>query len=979
MMSFTIFGVNAPVTTVGRTCNAVPGQPVTVPITVTGFTDIGSFYLFLEYDHSKIQYVSAAKNPLLTGNYNINDIDLGGNIHRIILSWSGGLFGKTLTDGSAIVNLVFNFISGPAELKWNTSSDNFCAYTDRFVNRLNDSPKSSYYINGFVSSTSSTTPSITAGGSTTFCQGGSVTLTSSTGPAYLWTTGETTQSISATTTGSYFVTITDAVGCGATSNPINVVVHEVPKKPVITAKGPTTFCEGGSVTLTSSEALNYKWSTGETTPSITVSTSGSYTVSVTSAEGCIITSDAMEVVAATPAQPTIFAEGLTTFCEGGSVTLTPSAGYEYIWSNGETSQSITVSTSGIYWVKVSSVEGCQSVPSESIEVIVITKPAEPTNLECWQTATFNNTTCEWDVTGTKPAEPTPVNCWDDYVFFTASCSWVNQGSQPVEPIVYVVEATCSTAGSASITNYKADYTYAFTPAGPVVDDNGNISGFTTGQTYTVKGINTDNCESAATAPFTIQNILEAPTAGITNNTGETQLTCTCTSISVTATGGVSYSWSDGTNVVGTEADLMVTVPGTYTVTVTADNGCTATASINITIEDQVKPTFTQLGPYCIGHIPDILPSTSNEGIQGTWSPASISTAYAGSLTYTFTPNPGECADETTMTVVVNSCNDGTFCTYTIGFYGNRGENACVVGETTNAYGIMISALNDAGGYYTFGSEFRNFTLHKTDILMGNIFRILPGGGTAKAFTGSSTYVNLSSWKHVPLSDKRATLGRSQNILFSQLLAYYFNLNINPGLANFKIENVVMGTAKVMCGSNQIIPGSKEEYFVFPASILNYLRASSAYNADGQGLFNLANDAIGGKVTGINLNDLANALTFMNEGFNECRSLVGWYSKTPGKKVAIIAEMAEIAKPKVSVYPNPFSDRVFFEFDFNTDGNALLEIYDIKGSKISTLYNNRVESGVKYRIEYSPENVVPGMLLYRLVKDGRVFQGKLIYK
>ena len=157
IMSFTLFGADAPVTTVGKTCNAVVGEPVTVPVTVTGFTSIGSFYLYLEYDYSKLQFISAAKNPSLTGSYDISDNDIGNGFHRIILSWSGGLYGKTLTDGSAIVNLTFNFISGPAELRFNTASDNYCAYTDRFVNRLNDSPKSSFYINGFVSSTSATT------------------------------------------------------------------------------------------------------------------------------------------------------------------------------------------------------------------------------------------------------------------------------------------------------------------------------------------------------------------------------------------------------------------------------------------------------------------------------------------------------------------------------------------------------------------------------------------------------------------------------------------------------------------------------------------------------------------------------------------------------------------------------------------------------------------------------------------------------
>ncbi|MBM6499617.1 hypothetical protein H9X54_009950, partial [Flavobacterium macrobrachii] len=64
-----------------------------------------------------------------------------------------------------------------------------------------------------------------------------------------------------------------------------------------------------------------------------------------------------------------------------------------------------------------------------------TMPAEPTELACYETATFNTTTCVWDVTGTQPVQPPAVNCWDNFQFNTTSCSWVNQGTQPVQPPV----------------------------------------------------------------------------------------------------------------------------------------------------------------------------------------------------------------------------------------------------------------------------------------------------------------------------------------------------------------------------------------------------------------------------------------------------------------------------------------------------------------------------------------------------------------
>ena len=69
-----------------------------------------------------------------------------------------------------------------------------------------------------VTSGTITSATITAGGATTFCQGGSVTLTSSTGSSYLWSTGATTASISPTTAGNYTVQVTDANGCKNTSS-----------------------------------------------------------------------------------------------------------------------------------------------------------------------------------------------------------------------------------------------------------------------------------------------------------------------------------------------------------------------------------------------------------------------------------------------------------------------------------------------------------------------------------------------------------------------------------------------------------------------------------------------------------------------------------------------------------------------------------------------------------------------------------------
>jgi hypothetical protein len=82
---------------------------------------------------------------------------------------------------------------------------------------------------------------------------------------------------------------------------------------------------------------------------------------------------------------------------------------------------------------------------------------------------------------------------------------------------------------------------------------------------------------------------------------------------------------------------------------------------------------------------------------------------------------------------------------------------------------------------------------------------------------------------------------------------------------------------------------------------------------------------------------------------------------------------------LKAYPNPFADRVYFDLQWNRDSHALLEIFDIRGAKLTTLYDNLVEAGLLYRLEYAPVGVAPGMLLYRMVIDNQVINGKVLYQ
>ncbi|MDB5278840.1 MAG: hypothetical protein JWR61_3795 [Ferruginibacter sp.] len=212
------------------------------------------------------------------------------------------------------------------------------------------------------------------------CNGESATLTATNNGAnssYLWSNGETTKSItvSPTSTTDYTVTVKDGT-CTVTDTKGTVTVNDKPTKPNITG-GPTTFCTGGSVELSSSSATGNQWYKdgikidGATGQKYTATTSGVYTVTVTNDAGCSATSDGITVkVNDTPAKPTI-SSGATTFCAGGSVILSSSSATGNQWYkdgvkiDGATGQKYTATTSGVYTVTVTNDAGCSATSDET--------------------------------------------------------------------------------------------------------------------------------------------------------------------------------------------------------------------------------------------------------------------------------------------------------------------------------------------------------------------------------------------------------------------------------------------------------------------------------------------------------------------------------------------------------------------------------------------------------------------------------------
>ena len=245
---------------------------------------------------------------------------------------------------------------------------------------------------------------VVATNSFTYCQGATATAlaaTALTGNSLRWYTQATGGTYttaapvpSTTTAGTYTYYVSQAnVGNDESMRAaITVVVNALPATPVITASGSTTFCTGGSVDLTSSASAGNVWSTNATTSTITVSTTGNYSVTVTDANGCASASTPISVNVSNAPAPTISASS-TQACSGDVVTVTASAADSYLWSSGETTQTIQVNATAAVYVTVTNANACNGVGQSATTNITFT--ATPTAAGSFTSAgnvvTFTNT------------------------------------------------------------------------------------------------------------------------------------------------------------------------------------------------------------------------------------------------------------------------------------------------------------------------------------------------------------------------------------------------------------------------------------------------------------------------------------------------------------------------------------------------------------------------------------------------------------
>ncbi|MDQ3051177.1 MAG: PKD domain-containing protein, partial [Bacteroidota bacterium] len=478
-----------------------------------------------------------------------------------------------------------------------------------------------------------------------FCAGGSVILTCNTpGNSYVWSTGSLTNTTTVNASNTYTVTVTQNGGCTSVGS-TTVTVNPLPN-PTIT--GNNSICAGDSVLFNAGGPYaSYVWNGGATSQSIYVSVSGTYTVTVTDANGCSKSTTRNLVVNANPV-PNI--TGVATICQGNTTILNAGAFPQYLWSTGAAiTQTVTVGNAGNYTVTVTNAAGCTGTDVFNVVVNPLPNPV----------ITGDNSICA-GFTTTLTAGPVPYNIylWSNNAgaqsittgaanTYTVTVTDVNGCTNTDDivltvnpnPVPVIIGNNIICQGQTATFNAGPGFTYEWSNGAFTQSTNISIAG-----PYTVTVTDANGCIGVAVRNL----VVNANPTPVINGT-----TTFCQGLNYNLNAGIGYTdylWSGG----ATTQLLNVTNSGTYTVTVTNANGCTGTDSQVVTVNPLPTPTISGDLSICQGFNTTL---TANAGYPTyQWSTGvntqTINLNTATTVTVTVTDLNG-CTNNTSVTTVVN--------------------------------------------------------------------------------------------------------------------------------------------------------------------------------------------------------------------------------------------------------------------------------------------------------------------------------------
>jgi PKD repeat protein len=426
--------------------------------------------------------------------------------------------------------------------------------------------------------------------------GASVVASGGTAPYnYLWSNGATTTTITGLAAGTYTVSVTDANNCVRTGT-ATINTSSGPSATISASTPASCGQNNGSATASATGGAGgytYLWSNGQTSATATGLGAGTYTVTVTSAS-CTTTAVATISNAGGPTANVgnIFATSCGLSNGGASVAASGgTAPYNYLWSNGTTSTTISNVASGTYTVTVTDGAGCQTVATATV----------PGSSAPVATATNTPATCgqsngQVSVSGTGGVAPYTV-LWstgqttttvtglgagtynvtltDASGCTTTASTTIAQSSGPNATTSSTAAACNQSNGSAtaSVTGGTPGYSYLWSNG----QTSATASGLAAG-TYTVTVTDASGCTTTASATVTSTG---GPAPSLLQQQNVNCAGGTNGAASLTTTGGTapySYLWPNG----ATTAAVNNLSAGSYVVTVTDAGNCTSTVTVTIT-------------------------------------------------------------------------------------------------------------------------------------------------------------------------------------------------------------------------------------------------------------------------------------------------------------------------------------------------------------------------------------------------------------
>ncbi|MBK8848295.1 MAG: T9SS type A sorting domain-containing protein [Bacteroidetes bacterium] len=808
---------------------------------------------------------------------------------------------------------------------------------------------------------------VSVSGTNILCNGGNngtaaATVNGGTAPlTYVWSNGASIATISNLTKGTYTVTVTSAIGCTATAS----VVLTQPTALSITKSTVKSFCNNCagkvSITVTGGKSpYTYSWSNGATTKNLATVCSGTYTVIVTDANQCTLTTSAFVAdsavninITGTPVNNTACNNGCN-----GSISMNATGGntFTYSWSNGSTTKNQSGLCAGNYTVTVINNFGCTATKSFSVG-------GQTTNITC--SLTFvNNVSCGTGCFGSATAIPSGGSSYT-YIWSngktTASLTKLCEGT-------YTVTVTdisgCTITASVVLLKFDLNLQSTVTKTDNTFCQQGQCTGTATvtptGGSIYIYQWNTVPIQTTQTATGLCGGTyLSKVTDSITGCIVQKSITITNVNIgfalaiaqtsaikcaggtgalSANPTGGSSpfgYLWSNGK----TTKSVAGLLTGSYTVTVTAANGCTNQANFTLTEPVALSCNATATANTCANPCNG---SISIAGAGGT-----------GSYQYNFGNGFGTSATATslcaaTYTVTVKDANN---CSTTCSGIVNNNLPVCtplMTGTVTN-YRTSGQPTNFPRTYFE-----NNFTLVYPNGLL------IQSGGCLGA--KSITLTDVASVKAV----MQAT--GSPAVLTSNF--------VNPSL------NDLNNTLAAQIAALKL-------NIDFDSSDPNFAPASTVY------LYQMLIDS--GPMTGLTVQQLYNQAVSVLSGCsssytptvmrNYCLQVNNSWSlgtkrnnvlKCPTDPCALkFAEYTYNSNDllQYSVFPNPTINAANLVFLASIIADYSIEVYDTKGRLISNL------KGVAYeginRILIPMENYTRGIYMVNFKYSGETRSTRLI--